>query len=171
MTPRTLLLSVLLTLGAGVALPRLADGRAQAAELELADRYLAAYAQLDLEALRPFWDERTVWSDPTTAEIGSAAKPARGPDAIAALLNASVAGVENLAFTFEERFHSGGFVVAIGTLRYRLPAAALGRTQGDADFAMRVVSVLRLDGDTIVQHTDYTDFSRWRETIERSQPR
>lgn len=168
MNLRTLLLASALAFALANLLPeRTAAGR-ERAELEFADRYLAAYSRLDFEALRGFWNERTIWSDPTTAEIGSAAQPARGPDAIEALLRGSLTGVEDLAFTFEERFHSGGIVVAIGRLRYRLPAAALGRETGDANFDLRVVIVLRLEGGKVVQHTDYGDFSDWRATIERS---
>lgn len=132
--------------------------------LAVAKPYLATYARFDLEGLRPFLDEASVWCDPTTAELGLPGAPVQGVEAILTELRNSTAGVQDLHFEFTETFASGGRVIAIGTLFYTLPPQALGRTERPAHFELRVVSALHIEGGKVRSHTDYTDFSRWHET-------
>lgn len=132
----------------------------------VAARYLNAYAKFDLDQLAAFWDDQSIFHDPTTAEIGPELGPVRGARAIVDALRGSTQGVTDLRFDFEEQFHSGDRVVAIGRLLYTMPAKMLGKAKGDLDFDLRVVTVLRVEGDKIREHTDYSDFSRWRAQVE-----
>ncbi len=133
--------------------------------MPVATRYLDAYARFDLAALHEFWDDASVFQDPTTAEIGAPLGPVRGAKAITKALRGSTQGVTNLSFRFEETFHSGGRVVAIGRLLYTMPAKMLSKTEGDLEFDLRVVTVLHIEGDRVREHTDYSDFSGWRAKI------
>lgn len=162
MTPRILLLTCLLLAG-WIAYAQ--DVEDEDPQLAAADEYLEAYARFDLEALGDRLDERSTFQDPTTAEIAGAGLSLRGKDAILAALSAATAGLEDLRLEYDERFHSGGYVVAIGRLRYRMPAAMLGPQARDALFDVRVVTVLQLEGGKLREHTDYTDLSGWMETV------
>lgn len=133
--------------------------------LQVAKDYLAAYGRFDLVALRGFWTEATVFADPTAAEIGEPLPPTRGGEAIARVLQRALAGLLAPSIEYSECFHSGGLAVGIGRLRYALPAGNVPEARRDATFDVRVVSVLRIAGDRIVEHTDYTDLSGFHERI------
>jgi len=127
--------------------------------LQVAQSYLEAYGEFDLERLRPFWSEASVFADPTGAELGHAAAPMRGAGAIEATLRAAIARMLDLELVYDECYHSGGQAVGIGRLHYRLAGADFGPGYDDPTFDVRVVSVLRLAGGTVLEHTDYTDLS------------
>jgi thiol-disulfide isomerase/thioredoxin len=133
--------------------------------LEVANDYLAAYGRFDIDTLRGFWTEATVFADPTAAEIGAPLPPTRGADAIASLLQVALAGLLSPSIEYTECFHSGGLAIGIGRLRYGLSAAGIPQAVRDATFDVRVVSVLRVAGNTILEHTDYTDLSGFHERI------
>lgn len=133
--------------------------------LQVAKDYFAAYGRFDLAALRGYWTEATVFADPTAAEIGEALPPTRGGEAIARVLQTALAGLLAPSIEYSECFHSGGLAVGIGRLRYALPAGNVPEARRDATFDVRVVSVLRIAGDRIVEHTDYTDLSGFHERI------
>lgn len=158
---RLLLLATLLL--AGQALVPTADHPS----LDVAERYLAAYAALDFDRLGAFWTDATVWSDPTGAEIGASPEPVRGAQAIRAHLEAATRGVEELELEIDERFRSAGHVVSVGTLRYTLDGAAVGAPGKRVPFELRTVIVLEVQGGRVVRHTDYADFTRWREQLAR----
>lgn len=138
---------------------------ARAASRAAADRYLQAYAKWDLETLRGFLDAQSQWSDPTSAEVGATPGPVVGAEAILQHLRGSTQGLPDLHFDFEERFHSADHCVAIGRLRFTMPAAMLGPNANDASFDLRVVTVVRMVGEKVREHIDYSDFSRWDATI------
>ncbi len=127
--------------------------------LALARSYLDAYGKFDFERLRPFWSEATVFADPTAAELGHSPAPTKGAAAIEASLRAAIARLLDLELVYDECYHSGGQAVGIGRLHYRLAGADFGPGYDDATFDVRVVSVLRLEGGTVLEHTDYTDLS------------
>jgi len=127
--------------------------------LAVARSYLEAYGEFDLERLRPFWSEASVFADPTAAELGHSPAPTRGAAAIEATLRAAIAPLLDLELVYDECFHAGGQAVGIGRLHYRLAGADFGPGYDDPTFDVRVVSVLRLAGGTVLEHTDYTDLS------------
>lgn len=136
---------------------------------EVATAYLAAYARWDVDALASFYDEDSVWKDPTSAELGAATGPFRGPRAIVDGLRKSTASITDLHFRFDERFASADHVVAIGRLIYTLPGALVGPSGRDVSFDLRVVTVLRVSGGKVREHSDYSDFSRWFERVREVQ--
>lgn len=127
--------------------------------LAVARGYLEAYGEFDFERLRPYWNEATVFADPTAAELGHSPAPTRGAAAIEETLRAAIARLLDLELVYDECFHAGGQAVGIGRLHYRLAGADFGPGYDDATFDVRVVSVLRLEGGTVLEHTDYTDLS------------
>ena len=137
----------------------------QRAPLAVAKAYLAAYGRFDLEALRGYWTDATVWDDPTSAEIGPALPPTRGRDAIVRMLREALEPLLAPTIEYTEWFHSGEHAVGIGRLRYSLSASRVPSARHDVHFDVRVVSVLRIAGETVVEHTDYTDLSGFRERI------
>lgn len=132
---------------------------------QVAQDYLAAYGRFDLDGLRPFWTARTVFADPTSAEIGAPVPPTRGGDAIARLLRDALAGLVAPSIEYSECFASGGHAVGIGRLRFSLPAGNVPLARRDATFDLRVVSVLRIEGSAVVEHTDFTDFSSYHQHL------
>jgi len=127
--------------------------------LEVAEAYLAAYGTFDFARLRPHWNEATMYADPTAAELGHSPDPTRGAAAIEPMMRAAIARLLDLEIVYEECFHSGGRAVGIGRLHYRLAGTDFGPGYDDVTFDVRVVSVLRLEGETVLEHTDYTDLS------------
>ena len=147
--------------------PAASDPRAAA--LATADGYIDAYERLDLDAMGAWLDERSTFQDPTTAEIAPAGLALRGREAIVGGLRAALEGLRDVRLDYGERFHSGGLVVAIGRLAYRIPAASLGPGASDATFDVRVVTVLRIVDGKVREHTDYTDLSGWHDTVAAAQ--
>lgn len=156
-----------------VGLPLLAfAGQAQQTEkpaqrsvAEVARAYFERYAAWDVEGLRTFYDQRSVWSDPTTAEIGPQVGPVTGPEAIVGLLRSSTRGIDDLRFEFEEQFSSGDRAIAIGRLKYTLRGKSIAPGARDVPFNLRVVAVLRIADGKVLEHTDFSDFRGWTEQV------
>lgn len=132
---------------------------------DVARAYFERYAAWDLDALRAFYDERSVWSDPTTAEIGPPAGPVTGAAPIVDFLRSSTRGIDDLGFTFEEQFSSGDRAVAIGRLKYTLRGKNIAPGARDVAFDLRVVTVLRVVDGKVREHTDFSDFRGWTEQV------
>ena len=143
----------------------------QAKLAETAERYLAAYARWDLDALQVFHSDASTWFDPTSAELGSVAGPFEGAKGIRVGLEQSTRGVRDLRFEFDERFVSADRAVAIGRLHYTLAGATLGPGGKDVTFDLRVVTALRIVDGVVVEHVDYSDFSGWLDTVRAAQAR
>lgn len=141
------------------------DKPAQRSVAEVARAYFERYAAWDVDGLRAFYDERSVWSDPTTAEIGPRVGPVTGADAIVNLLRSSTRGIDDLRFEFEEQFSSGDRAIAIGRLKYTLRGKNIAPNARDVAFDLRVVAVLRVADGKVLEHTDFSDFRGWTEQV------
>lgn len=154
-----------LTLGSLAALPRSEEPDPRA----VAEAYLEAYGAMDFDRLETYWSEASVWQDPTSAAVGASPDPVSGATAIRAHLTTATTGLEDLEFVFDERFESAGFVVSVGTMRYGIDVAPPGKPAHRARFELRTVIVLEIRDGVVVRHTDYTDFSHWREQWQAAQ--
>ncbi len=133
--------------------------------LATAEEYLATYADLDFEKLSGFYNKKSVWQDPTGAEIGASTAEVVGAEAIVAYLRGATTGLLDVSFAWDERFRSGDQVVSIGTFRYSASGAVYGSEAETIPFEMRIVVVLQIQGGKVLRHTDYTDFSTWIEQL------
>ncbi len=141
--------------------------RSPESAIDIANRYIEAYLSLDQEALAPFFTEESVWCDPTSKEIGARGTPETGGEKILQRLKQETQGLIECHLDVEEQFASGGYVVTRGAFGYRMVGDLFGRPGEDFEVNMSLVMVLRIDGDKVLEHTDYTDFSDYREQIRR----
>ncbi len=152
------LFRALTLVAAFIAGPVDAASQAVEAEFELGLRYLNTLYDFDFQALGEQLAEDAVFRDPTATPIAGAALFAEGRQEIVAKFSANAAGSRNGGFEVERHFTSGEYVVF--TLVYS--AEIRGELVGIAGVWIPVripaVTVLRVVGSEISEHTDYVDY-------------
>ncbi len=128
-------------------------GDATAATRRVAERYLQAYLDADLEVQRELLAPDVDFQDPTAQVYGpGSGQPIRGADALLARRARTFANVTDFGLDVETSFVSAHHAVFMGTTRYTLA--------GGQRFAQPAVFVVEVRDGKVTAHRDYVDYSR-----------
>ncbi len=127
--------------------------------------YMAAYSELDLDAMRAWLNEDTVFVDETYAEDGDPGPHIlNGEDAVIALLENFVAELNPIGLNFEWDFvfESNDRVVFSGWVNARYPTE-----NPDEVFQWRArqVTILTVRDGQVVEHRDFANWEAPDEQI------
>jgi len=130
-----------------------------AANIEVAEAYLAAYSTFDPDRMEPFLTEDAVFEDltSTTQNASGGAFVFTGKQAILQGLGDYAAQYERFSVSYspERRYESNGAVVFIAQLSYDLETRD-GRTfEGTAP----IVTVITVRDGKVARHVDYYDYN------------
>ncbi|MEQ8767661.1 MAG: nuclear transport factor 2 family protein [Planctomycetota bacterium] len=134
---------------------------------DLARRYLQAYSETRLKDMAALLTEDAIFQDPTAAAIGGG-QTYRGAKAIHAALEQAFTHVKGFEITTTAEFFSNNHAVFIGDCRFEIPGELYGVDVPKIDFEQALIVVLKMEGDRIVDHRDYSDYSAYRERIEKA---
>ncbi len=140
---------------------------ADTSALETAQAYMAAYSALDLDTMRNWLNEETVFSDETYVQ-GEETGPhtLTGEDAVIALLQDFKDEYNPLALNFEwdQVFESNNRVVFTGWVNARYPTD----TDGELfQWRSPQVTILTMQDGQVVHHRDFVN---WETPDERMVP-
>lgn len=119
--------------------------------------YLELYHAGKIEDMRPFFTEASVFEDPTAEAMGSGFRLTGGDQIVTQLTGIFAAQKPEYQPVFE--FQSGRFAASAGAFAYDVPGAMAGSAEESVRIELQVVSIVELDGDHVVRHADYGDYT------------
>lgn len=122
--------------------------------LGAAERYIAAYERLDIDALRPLYAENVEFIDETSLGFPQPFMWS-GRDAVLAGIESWKATVKHIDYDVSRMFEMEGRVVIIGTAD-TLSERPDGR---QAAFRFHIVTVVTFKDGEVVEHRDYVDYA------------
>ena len=126
-------------------------------EVAVGLEYLELYHAGKIEEMRPFFTETSLFEDPTAEAMGSVFS-LTGGDQIVSQLSALFAA-QDPEYRPALEFQSGRFAVSAGAFAYDVPGAMAGSTEKSVRVELQVTSIVEFDGDHVVRHADYGDYT------------
>jgi ketosteroid isomerase-like protein len=126
---------------------------------DVAQRYLAAYSEFDIDRMADFYAEDAVFIDPTTEYWGEMFV-AEGRQAIVDKLKGFVGGFDEFSVTYhpEVRFDTAGYHIVSGMMKTRQVK------DGDITTSCApVVTIVSIKGGKVTEHRDYFDYEAGQE--------
>lgn len=132
---------------------------ASIATQRVGEAYFSAYVNRDWDRLEPLVADQGGFADPTASLIFGGVNHV-GKTATLKAFREGYAAITEMSFKRTRAFFSGSYAIFEGTLDWtlRLRSGKLVATKG-----MPLVTVLRIEGDRVVEHRDLADYHAYLE--------
>lgn len=158
LSPEPVLKRLILSLTAGLFLGGPSFASDPAGAREIAEAYLDAYRQQDLDAMREFYAEGARFLDPTSFGIPAITAPIDWQGADAIIAGIASWGIDHMRYHLDRSYESSNAVVFDGSadVTYATPS-------GERTFNYPIITIITIRGGQVVEHRDYTDYDGARE--------
>ena len=131
------------------------------AETSLADRYLDAYRDFDVQKMAEFYSDDAVFIDPTAEFWGGDGFNKQGKETVVAGLNDFVSKFDdiNLDFNVDHHYEAAGYNVYTGMAKLELLKKGKLTTS-----CGRLTTIVSVKEDKVIEHRDYFDYKHSKAT-------
>ena len=123
--------------------------------LEIAQEYIDAYYAQDSTVYAVHMQDSITWSDPTSRELGTPITEVKGKQAVVSHLRRMSRDIVKLSFEQDYSFFSDVYAVFEGLMNYSWQDY---QSKKIYNFSIRVVNILKFEGNKIIEHQDFGDF-------------
>lgn len=148
----------------------LSSGPLVACEPEsIVTRYLTAIDDMKWEQMRSYLADDAIYIDPTMTHFEQPAIDLEGADNIVEFWRSSSenSGTSNIDYTTTSCFQTAGYYVVNLDVSASVSGAYWNVDKDVIDLSGRVVSILRLRGDLVIEHHDYVEYAALDAEVER----
>ncbi|WP_203291176.1 nuclear transport factor 2 family protein [Maricaulis parjimensis] len=125
---------------------------------QIAETYMQAYQEQDLDLLQTLYADDAVFLDPTSGDVLPITPPIHweGPDAIIAGLRSW--GTARMTYTLDRSFNASGRFVyeGVSNVVYATP-------EGERVYQFPIITIVTIEDGEVTEHRDYTDYDGMRE--------
>lgn len=134
--------------------------------LAIADQYIKAYQQFDIDKMATFYHQDSIFIDPTSAVYGEHQYHMIGKQAIIDKLTKFIKSVGKLTLDYqlEHRFEAAGHVVYQAMVKV---SSGHGDTLTTACGA--ITTIITIKEEKVVEHRDYFDYNNYTATNKKGQ--
>ncbi|MEM9684727.1 MAG: nuclear transport factor 2 family protein [Pseudomonadota bacterium] len=139
----------------------------------IALQYLAAIDAMQWDVMASHLASDATYADPTMTYFDRAPVRLVGAEAIVEFWRTSseASGTNDIQYTVIACMETAGYHVVSLDLVSRVAGAFWNVNQDVIELSGRVISILRVEGDRVIEHVDYVEYSAAEETVARLRER